>query len=257
MGSSQEFEFSIQEIIGTLKNTGLPTVLVEGSSDIIVYRRCEERLRDIGVDFVKVGKRKDTGGRKMVLAVFEHRCHIPNVQLAFIVDNDVWINSGVPSKYCSDRLIRTSGYSIENDVFVDGNLEGLLTPSELASFQKDLASFLDWYALALNRHLADNTKPIKTHPNKVLNPDHYPTLTKLEPTETYPTALRDEMASDYKMKLRGKSLFGLLLRQLGRGSGRYNDDSLLNIVAVSPGALIQSIESKVRAVFTPSLGTEN
>ncbi len=250
MGSSrnQKAQPTVEEIVALLKKTDLPTVVCEGSDDLIVYRRLEERLSHIGVSVLSAG------GRNNVLQLFERRGEIPSsVRLAFIADRDTWISSRVPAVYIAPTLCLTSGYSIENDVIIDGGLEALLVGSELTRYKAELIDFIDWYALALDRHMVDQSYPIAYHPDYVLNPTEKPALLKLRAGEVYPTALRSRIGLQYRTDVRGKSLMALLLRSLNARSGqpKHSDKALLEMVAARPGPLLARIASEVEAAITP------
>lgn len=239
---------TVNEIVALLKKTDLPTVICEGSDDLIVYRRLEEHLSHIGISVLPAG------GRQNVLQIFDRRGEIPNsVRLVFIADRDTWINAAVPAAYITPVLCLTSGYSIENDVIADGNLESLLVGSEEVRYKAELSEFLDWYALALDRHLADQSNPIARHPDYVLNPAERPSLMALHAGEAYPSALRTALSSNYGMLVRGKSLLSLLVRNTNTRPGlpRHTDKALLEIVAARPGALLTRIRGEVEAAFTP------
>lgn len=242
-------EITIEEFIATLKRTSLPTIVVEGNDDMIVYRTFEERLAPLGVSVLPVG------GREKVLAVFLRRAELPAAsRLMFIADKDTWVISGVPNEYIDRSLLLTHGYSIENDVYVDGELRGLLRGAECAKYAAELADFIEWYALAVHRHLADPSKPISLHPDHVLNPAERPNLLALSLNETYPVELRDSIATRYQELIRGKSLLSLLIRNTnykGR-EPRHTDSALLETVAVRPGALLNALCGRVEQHFTSS-----
>lgn len=225
-------EMSVDEIIATLQRTRLPTLVVEGRDDLIVYRRIETILGHLGVSVLPAG------GRKNVLQVFCRMGEIPSaVKVAFVADQDIWVNTIVPTEFQNQRLILTNGYSLENDVIRDGNLLALLTPSETANFNADLTTFVHWYALALSRHLNDCEVSIAYHPNHILNAIEYANFIKLNLGENYPLAINQALMENYTQLLRGKSLMGLLLRQtncLGR-IPKHNDNALLEMVSINPG----------------------
>jgi len=235
-------EITADEVIALLKKTSLPTLVVEGSDDMIVYRRFEDSLAHIGVSVLPVG------GRTKVLEVFDRRAEIPpSVRTMFIADQDTWVNSGIPAAYSDQSLIFTDGYSIENDVYRDGELWTLLQAHERPVFEAELEEFIEWYALAVSRHLLGNAQQISLHPDHVLNPIHRPALLALQPAEQYPTALRQELNADYKRLLRGKSLLALLLKHTnakGRGV-RHSDSGLFDMVAVRPGALLIRLRQEI------------
>lgn len=240
-------EITIDEIISTLKRTSLPTIVVEGKDDMIVYRTFEERLSSIGVSVLPVG------GREKVLEVYSRRSELPAASRpVFIADRDTWVLSGVPNEYTDHSIVFTHGYSIENDVYVDGELRKLLRGTECAKYASELADFIEWYAIAIARHLTDSTQPIALHPDHVLNPDERPTLVALAPGEDYPEALRASIANDYSRLLRGKSLLALLVRNTnykGR-EPRHTNNALLEAVAVRPGALLNALYERVEQYFS-------
>jgi hypothetical protein len=238
---------TVDELLALLKKTNLPTVICEGSDDLIIYRRLEDRLNHLGVSVLPAG------GRNNVLKVFERRYEIPSaVHLAFVADQDIWVNSGIPLTYSTPCLIFTDGYSIENDAICDGNLEGLLAGTEVTQFKKELCDFVEWYALALTRHISDPTKPIKMHPNQVLNPTIRPSLLALELGEIYPLSARQTILADYKRLLRGKSLLALLIRNTNSRPSQPNhtDRSLLEMVAARPGQKLTRLSSMIEALFS-------
>lgn len=235
-------EITVDEVIALLKKTSLPTLIVEGSDDMIVYRRFEDNLAHVGVSVFPVG------GRLKVLEVFNRRHEIPlSVKAMFIADQDTWINSGIPPEYQDPKLLFTDGYSIENDVYRDGELWKLLQIADRNRYEAEINVFVEWYALALSRHLADSTCPIALHHDYVLNPVQKPALLALQPAESYPNALRQEILNDYGRVLRGKSLFPLFIKHTnakGRGA-RHTNSGLFEMVAVNPGALLKDLLRRV------------
>ena len=238
---------SVEELVASLKRSELPTVICEGTDDLIVYRRIEERLGHLGVSVMPAG------GRKNVLQIFERRAEIPSsVRIAFIADRDTWVNTEVPAEYVAPVLCLTSGYSIENDVIADGKLEDLLAGPEAATYKSELKDFLDWYALALSRHLVNPGDPISDHPNDVLKPTKYSNLMTLRDGESYPAALRVDISARYEMLMRGKSLLQLIVRNTNnrRDKPKHKEKALLESVAARPGELLTRIHKEVEAVFS-------
>jgi len=241
-------EPTVDEIIALLRKTALPTVVVEGSDDMIIYRRLEESLGHLGVSVLAAG------GRDNVLSIFGRREEIPvAVNVAFVADQDTWIYTGIPIEYRNSRLVVTAGYSIENDVFQDGNLLSLLVGAEKSRFLTELQHFVEWYSLALSRHLIDRSHAISLHPDHVLNPAQRATLLSLNAGEPYPVALRQRIHADYVSLVRGKSLMALFLRNTnsrGRPHARHSDTSLLEMVAVRPGPLLQRVTRAVESIVS-------
>ena len=239
--------YSVDEIVETLKRTSLPSIVVEGLDDIIVYRRIEERMSFIGADVLPAL------GRETLLQVFDRRSELPSTaKVVFIADKDTWVHIGVPANYCDQMLILTDGYSIENDLYRDGQLESLLLSAERQAFEKELENFVSWYAIALSRYLIDGNENIRRHPHHVLNRDFFAALVSLRHGESDPKELRDMIRRDYPRLLRGKSLMSLLVRQTTK-TGRHpqhQHQALLELVAINPGPLLQEIEANVSRVLS-------
>jgi hypothetical protein len=236
-------DLTVDEILSLLKHTTLPTVVVEGRDDMIVYRAFEHKLAHIGVSFLSAG------GRINVLEIFRRRLEISNNRnVGFIADKDIWVNTGVPKQYQDKKLIFTSGYSIENDIYIDGELWKLLDSDGETNFGSDLNNFTKWYALALSRHLVDPSKEISFHPNHVLDSSEREALLELNYGEIYPTALHETIFTSYATVLRGKSLIALLIRNTNKHF-RHSDKALLHTVAVRPGQLLNAISSNIEAIM--------
>lgn len=235
-------DYSVDEIVALLKKTSLPTIVVEGSDDVIVFRHLEDRLANLGVDVLPAT------GRSKLLQVFERRDEFKaSTKVVFIADRDTWVHTGIPSKYLDDILILTDGYSIENDVYRDGDLESLLIASEREVFFWELDMFITWYSLALSRSLDGLHANIDLHPNQIFQEGSLDTLLQMRDDEFYPHALKGEIKSNYARILRGKSLLNLLVRQTTRPGRQpaHKPQALLEFVAARPGQHLLAIEEKV------------
>ncbi|MDN7725030.1 DUF4435 domain-containing protein [Burkholderia gladioli] len=238
---------TVEEIFELLKRTSLPTVLVEGKDDIIFYRAVEHELRQFDVDMLPAGN------KEAVLTLKRKIEESPvSAPIVFVVDNDLWVH-GLPIDVDQQSsLVTTSGYSIENDLFMDGDLQTLLTPEEITDFGSELHKFVHWYALAIDRYLNGREAPFRTHPGKVLDDDDFFTSeTSLNEGEVYPERLRKEIESNYARILRGKSLFALLLRQLSakKREIKFSGKQLMAFGASRKGPHFQRIKDSVRAAL--------
>lgn len=244
-------ELEVNELFATLKNSSIPTVLVEGKDDMIFYRRVEEDLSDLGIDILPAGNKDKV--LKVREKIISEKLSLP---IAFIVDKDLWVNDGVPLEY-QGEVITTNGYSIENDMFSDGNLLSLLTLDEGSKFNIDLEKFVHWYALAIDRNKNDRKTDdgeeysFRHHPNQVLEESFYEQAVALKQNEVYPMSLYNSIFSDYGVKLRGKSLLSLLLRQLSRKNRKtkFSIHQLLEIGASRKGENFQKLVSQLREKF--------
>jgi hypothetical protein len=249
LSSNSRVKPTAEEIISTLKRSSLPTVVVEGDDDIIVYRRLEEAFSDLEISVIPAG------GRETVLKIFERLNEIPNSSaIVFIADKDTWVFDGIPTPYQSHHIIFTDGYSIENDLYRDKNWRGVLVGPERERYQNDLERFLYWYALAVSRKLRGAAAELDIYPGVVID-DQKGTknLTALEPTEVYPEGLLETIKSDYGKFVRGHSLVGVLSLQIS-AKGRkpqVNHQVLLEIAASDKGPLLSRIYAEIERFFSP------
>lgn len=246
-------DIEINELFATLKNSSIPTVLVEGNDDMIFYRRVEEELSELGIDILPAGNKEKV--LKLREKVLSEKLSLP---IAFIVDKDLWVNYGIPNQYQNNEIIMTNGYSIENDLFIDGELLSLLTQSERSQFDIELKYFINWYALAIDRNEnnrernEDEKYSFRHHPSKLLdNQAFYIQETNLIKGEVYPNALYQSILSNYETELRGKSLLGLLLRQLSQKDRKtkFSIHQLLEVGAARKGENFQRLVSALRRKF--------
>lgn len=235
---------TVDELYELLKRTSLPTVLVEGKDDIIFYRKIEEELKEYGVDMLPAGN-KDA-----VLTLRQKIAAQPiSAPVVFVVDKDLWVHASPPAEEFYD-VITTEGYSIENDLFVDGDLESLLDASELARYRADMEKFIRWYALAIYRHLNQVGSGFRTHPGKVLDDNEfYVAETSLTPGESYPDELYKEIVGSYSLYLRGKSLFALILRELSatRRETKFSGKQLMAFGASRKGPNFQRLYTAIKS----------
>ena len=241
-----------EEIIATIKHSSIPTVLVEGKDDIIFYRKLEEEeeFYDFGLDILSAGS------KSAVLSIKKEIDLCPNNKvIAYIVDQDTWINFGVPDDI--NDVILTKGYSIENDLIEDYDLSSLLAKDELKTFNSEKERVIKWYALALNRNKMglklDNGEEAcyQVHPERVLNDDFYTAQTNLYDNEEYPYSLYEDIKLNWRLKLRGKSLLALFLRQLSHRDRipKHSNYSLMEHAVCKKGENYMRIVSALRERF--------
>lgn len=235
---------TIDEIFELLKRSSLPTVLVEGKDDIIFYRAIEQELNEYGVDMLPAGNK---------FSVLEIRRRLKetsiSIPMVYVVDNDLWIHGSPETDVKDDQLVCSSGYSIENDMYSDGELEKFLYPDEQQVFQDELKKFLEWYTLAVSRHMRGATEnSFRTHPGKLLDDTVYlkEQLELLE-GEEYPADLLADISTRYHVVLRGKSLFALLLRRLSHRSRdiKFSGKQLMAIGAARKGKNYSRIKAEI------------
>lgn len=234
MPSVPALELTIDEWIATLNHSSLPTLVIEGKEDAIIFRRLEEQSENLELSVLPVG------GRNMVLALFDRLADINSEQaIAFVADRDLYVFSNIPPEYDSASLIFTDGYSIENDAFRDIDCEKILDAAEKQTFLDELKEFSRWYALAVSRGGMD----LGAHPSRFLDDaSEFARMTQLNPAEIYPHELYDKIVGDYAKLIRGKSLFELLLRRMHPGRpARHNKKALMEMAAITLGPRIKRL----------------
>ena len=239
---------TVDELVAVLRRSDLPTVLVEGQEDIRIYRWVEERLGSRTANVLP------TGGRPNLLSVYERRKEFSNLPVAFVADRDMWLFSGIPTEY--DGVIWTEGYSVENDLYVDAELEKLLEPEEVQEHQQLLNAIVEWFAFEVDEYLAGRHFEVNIHCNRIvplglteIDEDFRKSRGFRPPGE----GTRRRIRTEYQLQLRGKQLYQLLERILNarnRGT-RYNISSLREIAVKLPEShplmnrLIQEIERTI------------
>lgn len=234
------------EIIAILERSSLPvTILIEGADDFIIYRRLEEYL-STDVDVLGVG------GRNTILSIFEKQIIrgeiLKDKNIIYIADKDIWVNIGVPEKFKNEKIIFTSGYSIENDVFIDAKCDDIIDASnKKQSYTEDLQTFLNWYSLALQTTITNieteqdipSNRAIGKHPLEVFN--KFSSLISLNPNEIYPDELLETLKNTLPLSIRGKSLLAIFTKHFKH----HNNRALFEMVAVNPNEYIKNIFTQV------------
>lgn len=248
MPRSQRVVLSVEELVASLSHTSLRTVVVEGDTDAIVFRQIETSDAE-PISVLPVG------GRTVALAVEARRAEYAHAEVAFVVDRDRWVYGALPRGLGKRGIFVTEGYSIENDVILDGDVLRYMTNPERQAYSAELERFIYWYALAVVRNAADPTLTFDNHPAELLdNPLRYQTATALKNGENYPLEFREEISTAPLRLVRGKSLIALICRQIDRSGrhARHSPRTILEVVAHHPGPRLRKIFRNVRKWLTES-----
>lgn len=227
---------TVDGLVNILIRSQTPKIVVEGDDDVVIYR---ELVRRIGI--INIGLHA-AGGREKLLRVYERRNEFTHVPVAFIADQDMWLFSGIPADYAG--IIWTQGYSIENDLYADAELEHLLDPSQIAEHRHILDAISTWFAFVVEETLAGNTPRLDVHCSRIVPPGQ----TELDADfcrdcgfRMPAAALVQRIRAAYQLLLRGKLLFQLLVRFLSKPTHGFaraslNDYALYNLALRMPGA---------------------
>jgi hypothetical protein len=226
------------EIAATIARSDFPSVITEGKDDVIVFRRLEEEFSDLGLTLIPAG------GRRSVIEVYRLRHTLPkHARAVFIADRDLWVVGNIPDEFVSPRFLFTDGYSIENDMFRDGELSSLLTAAERRKFYEELKLTCRWYALEIARHQRGEEINVGIPPDHLIdNLTEQARMLKLRDGEAFPDDLSEHILQEHAKILRGKTLFALLIRQLNG----LNYLALLNIGASRKGPHLTTLFQDVR-----------
>ena len=249
-----EVSNEVDELVVTLRDSQLPTLLVEGYSDVRIYARWVS-LRLLGTYNIDV---RAVGGREKLLGVYDRRDEFPHVPVAFVSDRSMWLFTEVPVNY--KDIVLTEGFSLENDLYTDAEpeLKRLLDSHELKEYQQVLDSLCKWFAFEVEEYLSGN--PIR---GSVRLQDVIPSgQTELDTDFCRFRGFRppnfqliQQIRDNYQLKLPGKLLFEVLARYLDnpdRGF-RFNigSDGLYHIALSMPEShpkmdrLMQEVKKKL------------
>ena len=196
------------EIVSYLKRTSIPTVLVEGRDEASVYRWLESKIDIDDIDFLT------TNGRETLLAVYNRRKEFIGAPVIFVADRDMWLFTGIPKGFLRE-IIYTSGYSLENDLYVRELFEGLLNREEKLDFDLLIRELSSWFAYEVSRFSSTGMSLCDFHinricPNAKLSSEFKESIGFIEPSRTDV----NNILNRYTEALRGKTLFQALIRFL-------------------------------------------
>lgn len=222
------------------KNHTLQYVFVEGVDDVKIYSEIA-RKKNLATKLTF----EHQGGRIQLLKLHETISSDTNLlnKTIFFADKDTFVLTSIPSIY--ETIYFTKGYSIENDLFEDGHdfLMNELSDDEKTRFEKLINSVSEWYAYEIEQILANKSSDSKIA-IKGLNPDTItPNGEQLEAIfltkRGYIEAnqeLSQQIKDDYKLLLRGKILFEILLRiSFDRGGIHHKEIPTMWNIAITEG----------------------
>ena len=244
---------TVEQLVGVLRRSRKPSIVVEGDDDVIIYRELAKRIGILEVVL------RPSGGRDKLLQVYERRSEFTQVPVAFIADQDMWLFSGIEPGY--EDVIWTNGYSIENDLYSDANLERLLDENDTAEHQQTLDSISTWFAFAVEEYLAGNAPNLNLHCDEMVPLGQTELDTSFCTRQGFHTPNAErvrQIRSAYQLLLRGKQLFQLLVRFLSKPTHGFeraslNDHALYNLALRMPeqypllDRLMEKVKQKIAA----------
>jgi hypothetical protein len=231
------------ELVSTLRKSSLPTVLVEGTSDVRIYRRIEEMLGQ------NIGDVLFCGCRNNLLEVFKRRNEVANITIVFLADQDMWLFQNIPAEL--SEIVWTSGYSIENDAYSGSDVEKLLETAERPLFGKLLDEVCEWFAFEVEEFRRGHPPFVAQGIGRVLNDERNGVRKEflserkfVKPNVEVVTQIRQ----NYALQLRGKTLLDLLAQIIhaSKRKEKYNNDALLWICVCmnrNPDHLVKLVDT--------------
>lgn len=244
---------TVEEFAITLRDSRLPTVLVEGSSDMRIYARWASH-RLLGTYNVDV---QAVGGKENLLQIYKRREEFAHLPVAFVADRDMWLFTEVPKEY--EDIIWTEGYSLENDLYADAapQLERLLESGEVEKYQQMLDSLCKWFAFEVEEYLAGRPISVASRLQAIIPLDQVKLgadFCRLRGFRLPNPKLLEEIRVNYQLKLCGRFLFGILKRSLNaRDRANISSDGLYHIALTIPESqprmdrLMREIEKKLNS----------
>jgi hypothetical protein len=215
-----------EEIINLLKRSFVPTVVVEGKYDQMVYRWIEDSIGTTAISVLPCG------GRDTLLNVFQRRAEFANSPVAFLADRDMWLFTGIPARF--QDVIWTEGYSIENDIYASAPLEKLLTQTEISDFHQLLVQVFEWFAFEVEEYRAGREACVAIHINQIIPLGATVISNRFKSGRGFRNPKRasvKEVTRKYGLRVRGKTLFDVLVRFLSapKRVPKHSRDSLLEM----------------------------
>ena len=200
---------TVDHLVGILRRSRTPRIIVEGKMDIVIYRRLLER---VGIQQIIL---LAADNRDKLLQVYERRREFDHIPVIFIADQDMWLFSDIPETYVD--IIWTQGYSIENDLYMSAELENFLETHQTEAHQQLLNAICKWFAFEVEAFLKGNAAYVAEGLDEIvprgkteLDDDFLKRRGFQFPRE----ALYRQLREAYELQLRGKLLFQILVRFL-------------------------------------------
>lgn len=249
MSDEQEKIDIIKEFAEQIMDSDLLSIVIEGDDDLLVYTEFED-LYELNDPIVSV---LPVGGRNTVLGIFDLLKDTPHLNKAiFIVDKDMWVINGIDSKYNHERIICTHGYSFENDIFIDGELEKKMQSKNNDIFSAELPLLLKWYSLEIDRfNRGKPFKKFKVDPEYLFN--CILEFTTPDEDQILPIELIEELKGNYKKLMRGKTLLRFYIRIMNKREGfskAYTTKATIENVCEKKGEHLNRIFTEVDNLIT-------
>jgi len=185
--------------------------------------------------------------------VFARKNEFSQIRVAFLADTDMWRFTAVPE--CYSDVTFTVGYSIENDVYADSQIDDLLSPTERLHFQVLINQLIRWFAFEVEEYRATSTCNVGAKLSRIIPAG----TTSLCPIFIARRGFREphsdtiaEITKSWKLSIRGKTLEDAWFRLLGDQSRNphHSRTALLELfIKINPSEHVQRLIRELRKKF--------
>jgi hypothetical protein len=220
---------SVNEIVSTLKRSTLPTIVVEGTADVYIYRFLKSKLKNSLVGI------QPCGGRSVLFSIHDRKEEFSGKNVVFVADLDAYRFDGIPHE--RQDIIFTAGYCIENDIYDGADLDNYLEEDD-ANHSLLQSIVVKWFAFELEKYrgslsqnkslsVSDHINNISPDGLGVLCPDFCRRIGYSDPTPATIAFIKSEL----NLNVRGKQLFQMLARFTSKKNrfSKLNENNLIEI----------------------------
>lgn len=242
---------NVDEIVSTLRHGTLSYLVVEGKTEMQLYRHLVAGVQAGALEL------QVCDGRDALLAIYRRRAEFAHVRVIFVADQDLWIHQPSEKDIYPD-VIWTDGYCIENDILQAYPIAGMfLEPDEQAKLNAGLDALVDWFAFEVNEFLNGRNAETRHAVPNVLDKEIDSMCQQFVARRGWtapPPALRASLRADPWRLIRGKQLVQLLARHLDKVGRvpRYSPAAIVDICIRSGVTPLGGLSSQIRARLNPA-----
>lgn len=219
------------EIINSLKRSFIPTILIEGSDDVFIYRWLQSKF---SADIIAL---QPCGGRINLFSIYDRRNEFKNKNVVFIADKDAYRFVEIPED--KNEIIFTTDYCIENDIYEGSEIHHFIDDEDKSKHDLLREIIGRWVAFEVqnfqNSYPEQNSIAIAAHINLVCPPELNSICPKFAHSIGYidpEEAWLKKIVNEYNLNVRGKQLFQMLSRFMSK-KGRFSNFSEKNLVEIA------------------------
>ncbi|WP_240222717.1 DUF4435 domain-containing protein [Rheinheimera hassiensis] len=222
---------TVDEIVNSLKRSFIPTILIEGSDDLFVYRWLKSSLNNTLVSL------QPCGGRTNLFSIYDRRSEFEGKNVVFVADRDAFRFIEIPKN--KSGIIFTTGYCIENDIYGGSDIHNFVDHDDKIKLELLRGIIGKWVAFEVSKTIKEREHALSVRVSTHINVVSPPGLNEICPqfskeigyTEPEKEVL-EIVYRDYNLNVRGKQLFQMLSRFLAK-KGRFSNFSDKNLIEIA------------------------